>query len=329
MAYSQFLGIDISKNAFDATLLSNGTDFVHHAFKNNTEGFAKLQQWLSKLGVEKDTLLACMEGTGRYAWPLCIWLYQNNYHFGCENPYAIKHSMGIVRGKDDKKDSGMIAEYASRFSDKVRSQKVNTTILDLKILKSERTKWVKIMAGVKATNKAKVVLIEHLDIEQHLEAQGKHYRYFKAHIRLVEDKMEALVFKDEQMSKQYTLLTSIPFVGRQTAMAMIIATEGFTKFKNPRKFATHTGIAPFKHESGKWKGKTRTVKIADKQLKALLSIVAVNTLKDKNSEFRKYYDRKRAQGKEHWQVINAIRNKLVHRMFAVIRRDTPFVALNH
>lgn len=41
-------------------------------------------------------------------------------------------------------------------------------------------------------------------------------------------------------------------------------------------------------------------------------------------ELRDYYERKRAEGKKPILVVNAVRNKLVHRVCAVIRRGQPF-----
>jgi len=41
-----------------------------------------------------------------------------------------------------------------------------------------------------------------------------------------------------------------------------------------------------------------------------------------------YYERKIAEGKPEGIVFNNIKNKLIHRVFAVIKRQTPFVPLN-
>ncbi|WKN30566.1 hypothetical protein PZB74_16500 [Porifericola rhodea] len=45
------------------------------------------------------------------------------------------------------------------------------------------------------------------------------------------------------------------------------------------------------------------------------------------NEYHAYYRRKIKEGKHHMVIINAIRNKLISRMFAVIKRDTPYVKL--
>ena len=68
--------------------------------------------------------------------------------------------------------------------------------------------------------------------------------------------------------------------------------------------------------------------MANKKMKSLLSNCAnVAIMHDK--EIRAYYERKLAEGKEKGSVINAVKNKLVHRVFAVIKRQTPYVRLHN
>ncbi|MCX6186976.1 MAG: IS110 family transposase, partial [Bacteroidetes bacterium] len=37
-----------------------------------------------------------------------------------------------------------------------------------------------------------------------------------------------------------------------------------------------------------------------------------------------YYERKVAEGKNKMSVLNAVRNKIIHRVFAVIKSQTPY-----
>ena len=41
----------------------------------------------------------------------------------------------------------------------------------------------------------------------------------------------------------------------------------------------------------------------------------------------RYYNRKKEEGKESGVVLNAIKNKLIQRVFAVVKRGTPYVKL--
>ena len=61
-------------------------------------------------------------------------------------------------------------------------------------------------------------------------------------------------------------------------------------------------------------------------IKALLSNGA-NAAVQYDKEIGTYYHRKRAEGKSYGNAINAVKNKLIHRVFAVIDRQTPFVPL--
>jgi len=42
-----------------------------------------------------------------------------------------------------------------------------------------------------------------------------------------------------------------------------------------------------------------------------------------NGEYKKYYQRRNTEGKNKMSTLNIIRNKLVFRVFAVIKRQTP------
>lgn len=59
-------------------------------------------------------------------------------------------------------------------------------------------------------------------------------------------------------------------------------------------------------------------------MKSLLNMGAVNA-KRTDPELRTYFARKKAEGKHGMLIINAVRNKLVQRIFAVVNRGSPFV----
>ena len=105
---------------------------------------------------------------------------------------------------------------------------------------------------------------------------------------------------------------------------MLVTTNNFTSFENGRKYACYTGIAPFENSSGKYQGKTKVSHLANKRVKVLLSNGA-NSARKWDPELRAYYARKIDEGKEHKLVINSIRCKMVNRVFAVVKRETPYV----
>jgi transposase len=53
---------------------------------------------------------------------------------------------------------------------------------------------------------------------------------------------------------------------------------------------------------------------------------AMNAIKIKG-EYRIYYKRRQQQGKNNMSTLNIIRNKLLARMFAVVKRQSPYLDL--
>lgn len=125
---------------------------------------------------------------------------------------------------------------------------------------------------------------------------------------------------------------SIDGVGRIVAMNMIIVTEAFTRFNNPRQFCCYAGVAPFAYTSGSSQhSKNKVSQKACKYIKTLLHMSAVAITHRKSGELKAYYERKVDEGKNKMTIINALRAKLVARMFAVIKRDefySPILSKN-
>ena len=108
----RYLGIDISKEYFDVSLLSNGK-YQTATFKNNKKGFHQLRRWLKKRGV--TTLHACLEATGRYGEALALFLYEQGYTVSVVNPARIKAyaASQLSRNKNDQLDARLIAHFCA------------------------------------------------------------------------------------------------------------------------------------------------------------------------------------------------------------------------
>ena len=141
----------------------------------------------------------------------------------------------------------------------------------------------------------------------------------------MEAEIQHLITTEQSVYQNFKLLRSIKCVGDVTATAAIVKTQNFTLFKDPRKFACYSGIAPFDHSSGKSiRRKTRISHLADKSMKKLLDQSAKSAIQY-NKELREFYLRRIATGKSKKSTINIVRNKILYRMFAVIRRQTPYL----
>lgn len=324
MNFQETIGIDVSKPFIDAVIQ---TVKRHRRFKNSKIGFNEMIQWVNRFSkIKESNRLFAFEHTGLYSIPLSIYLYEKGINYILIPGLELKKSLGIARGKDDKIDAKAIALYTYRRRDEITPYKLPSKhLLELRRLLSLREKLVKHRTGFKSTNS---------EIKSFL-SKKEHATYFNVHeemiislskqIDVVEKQLIEIIKLDEQLQQMYELITSIKGVGMHTALFMIAFTNGFTLFKNHRKFASYSGIAPFPYKSGiSIRGKTKVNNLANKKFKSLFSNCAVNAIIH-NPEMRMYYKRRLKEGKDKMSTINIIRNKLLSRFFAVIQRGTPYV----
>ncbi len=135
--------------------------------------------------------------------------------------------------------------------------------------------------------------------------------------------MAEFIEKDDELKRKYDLLTSIKGVGKVLAVSLLIYTNGFAKLLDARKLACYSGVAPFEHKSGTSVfGPTGVSQFANKDLKRYCtwpqSAVCVTT---RNS---RRISAESQRGVKKMSVINAVRNKLLHQIVAVIKRGTPY-----
>jgi len=131
---------------------------------------------------------------------------------------------------------------------------------------------------------------------------------------------------EDEIKKNYELVQTVIGVGPITAGLLICQTNNFNDFKCPRKFASYIGIAPFPNQSGGRIGKDRVSSKANKKLKGVLSN-GVQTAMQYDPFLKAYSERLKASNKEAGIIYNNVENKLIQRVFSVVRRGTPYVKL--
>jgi len=95
-------------------------------------------------------------------------------------------------------------------------------------------------------------------------------------------------------------------------------TKGFSPIKKRKRIGLFLGVIPFNKVSGtSVRFKPSVSPFANKKLKTLLHHCALTTIKI-DTELKAYCERKVAEGKNKMSVINAVRNNLIHRVYAVV-----------
>lgn len=322
--YIDVIGIDVSKLTIDAHIHKRS---VHRVFSNTPKGYKSLLTW-AETYIEEQSYFFCFENTGHYSTNLSVYLSENNIDYVEESPLAIKRSVGIVRGKTDRLDSAMIARYAWLHKDELSlSTPKEQGVQELGRLLSFREQLVRDRTGKMSSLKEMQSLLSSPSTDSCCKIIKKTIHYLSKQIEALELRIKELVKSDESLEKNYKLLNTLKGVGLILSCQLLYHTSDFKRFNSWRQFSSYCGVAPFEHSSGtSIKRKNRIHHIGDRKMKTLLTLASVSAVQC-DKELKQYYKKKLAEGKPRMVALNNVRNKILSRAFAVVKRGTPYVEL--
>lgn len=328
--YSFFIGIDVSKNHLDVAYILFNKVYYLDRFTNNEDGFIDIVSRLKHIVKnDLDSWFFCFENTGVYSKELLFWLYENGIHFREETPIQIHRSLGLKRGKNDKADAKAIALYAFEKRDSIQATKPSKPcVLKLKKLILRRDLLVKQRTAIKTSFTMQKKILEKSLLDLFEQQTGELTQLLNDQIKSLELEMKHVIDEDKYMKKNDELMQSIIGIGPIISAFVLAYSENFELISEPKKLASFIGIAPFENSSGEYKGKTKISHLAHKKLKSKFSNAAQSAIIH-DPQIAHYFNRKIAEGKHQGSVVNAVKNKLVHRIYAVINRQSPYVKLNY
>jgi len=324
--FKHFLGIDVSKDYFDAVVLVAGKkeNAIHNQFSNDLKGIKSLVVWLKEQDSDFENTLVCLEHTGMYGKLIVKHLMVYKFTIWVEMSLKIIRSIGVQRGKNDKLDAERIAYYAMKNVDEAQ---IFTTprkeIEKIRNLLSLREKLVETQTHLKRNAKE----LSQFDKEVakfSATLQKNTLKGIALDLKSIEKQLDTIIKEDENLSRIFKLTTSVIGVGKVTALFLICFTNEFTMYATPRQLACYSGVVPFEYTSGKSvRAKPKVHYMANKKLKKQLHMCALSAITS-DPELKHYFERKVAEGKSKMLVINNIRNKIVHRICACIRNNKAF-----
>ncbi len=314
MTISTTVGVDISKDKFDAARLGPEGKYKHKKFANDPEGFAAFLGWLASFGDEETHI--GMEATGAYSLPLAEFLVGQGYAVSVVNPARIhafaKASLG--RAKTDKADAKLIAQFVREKQPALWTPPPHN-IRELQallrrvehLLEMRQMEQNRLDTALPAVAGSIKTILESLDRE--LDATRERIR------RHIDD--------DPDLRHRGDLLGSIPGIGEATLAHLLVALSDHYGFDNAKQAAAHAGLDPRIRESGKWVGKTRLSKSGDPLLRKALYMPALVAWRY-NPTIRAFCERLKANGKNGKAIVCAAMRKLVHIAFGVLKSGKPF-----
>jgi transposase len=318
-----FIGVDVSKLTLDVAV--HGTK-NHLRIANSSEGFKQLLAWLKSLNIELRDCWFVLEYTGGYEFRLVQFCQSRQITFTRVPGLQIKKSLGMQRGKNDKIDSKRIAEYGYEKREKLKEHKVcDAAITRLKQLLTQRSGFIDDKKAHEHRMKELLSMMDFKASDPIIKSYKQAVDFALKMIDKTEKEIRKIISKDEAMSRNFSLITSIAGVGQVNGWMTIAYTENFESFADGRTYGAYIGVVPYDHSSAtSIKGKARVSHMANKPLKADLSMGAKASVQH-DPEMKEYYQRRAAMGKQHMSIMNEVKFKLVLRMFAVVNKGELYV----
>lgn len=311
------LGIDLSKEYFDVTLLNAQGEKTQAHFDNTPSGFSQLVKWLKAASVVE--LRACMEATNIYWEALAQYLYEQGYTVHVVNPARIKgHAMGqLRRSKTDKLDSEVIADFCrSRPELRLWTPPV-AEARQLRNLVRQRADLLPMTTQQK----------NRLTDSQDAQVQARWQRLiatFEAEIEALEKQITEHIAQHPALLKTYQLLKSIKGFGPITVAIIMAEMPDLAEYEDAAAAAADAGVTPSHHDSGDTvHRKPKMSKIGKASIRGALFFPALTAMRF-NPIIRTFAERLKQKGKHKMAIIGAVMRKLLHLAYGVLKHQKPF-----
>lgn len=322
---SYFVGIDPAADDFTAAVLEGPEELLAGpvTFANTEEGFQAFSNWLEANGVGARQALICVENTGVYSEALCYALEHKGYRLALLDPGKVWKAFKQDR-KTDALDSQKIAEYGYRYRDRVELWSPHEQITEqVKTLLSTREQLVQQKTATQ--NSRKALGRKHIQTPAANQALEETIEHLKAQIQAIEREIRRLIDQHPTAAQMVALVTSAPGVGLLLGAHMLVLTNAFTEEPRYRKLANYLGICPHEHQSGtSVRRKARSRRYGPSIVRKLLYLSAMS-IRTHSTRFKKYFLRKRQEGKPKKLVLNNIANKLLRILCGMIKNKEPYI----
>ena len=313
---SKIIGIDISKETFDACFSFNEDEkSVQDSYSYDEKG---IRQFLKKV---QDDCICVMEATGVYHLRLAYALYERRVSVSIVNPLSVKNFSRAVmcRTKTDKADARLLVEYARRMEITIWEPTPANYIRIQQLYRSIEMFQQNIL---QAENQLEAISYSPVSDSTLTVMLRKHIRQLRRRIESLEKQLEKLIGQED--GRAIDNISSIPGVGKKTAIALLTATKGMHGFNNYKQVSSYFGLCPRIYDSGKSvHGKAHICKMGMGWIRKLLYMCSISAIRC-NKACVDLFERLREKGKPVKVAMIAVANKLLKQIFAIVKNNQAY-----
>ena len=317
-----FLGIDIGKDTFTASLYHVPTN-THQTFSGQMRSASrKILRWLKQQKVDAAQTIMALEATGVYGERLCYELAASECTLYLLHPTEVRRFMRHPERKSDTDDSRQIAELIAERYRRLTVWTPNLEAVDrIKTLMAERRQLVKMTVQTKNADHA--AKFKRNRVKELEDRDRERLDFLKAQKTAVEKQIEQIIESDPIVREAATVLRSTPTVGPLLAACLIVVTNAGLNSFTSRKIGSLVGVAPQPYQSGHMEYRRHSSGHGDPEFRRILHMAARSGA-NHYGPFREYRRKKLEEGKPAMLIYNNISNRILHLACAVLESKKPF-----
>lgn len=302
-------GIDTGKDKLDI-VIHGANDLLEVA--NAAAGHEQLIAWLGARKVKRIGI----EASGGYERAVTAALRLANFQVIVFQPKQVRCLAGfkLQRAKNDRIDAALIAKCAA-FCEKTREapdprlQDFAEALTLIDQLTEDTARWKTRLESVLRAEQRGVIKDEIKRLTRFITTErARLLRAVKSH---------------KDLARRYSLIESIQGIGLPTALTLLIRMPELGSLTR-EQIAALAGLAPYDHDSGRFKGQRRIAGGRGRVRKAIYA-AAFPAAYRWNPNLIALYQRLIENKKTHKQALVACARKLLIMANAVVARGTPWV----
>jgi len=135
----------------------------------------------------------------------------------------------------------------------------------------------------------------------------------------LEENIQEIADQVEEMR----ILRTFPGIGGIAGATLLSEIGDIERFGQESYLSAYCGVSPVIWQSGTGRIRTKRRKRYSRRLKAILYFISLSQIR-LNPESKAYYQRKRNEGKTHWQAMNALSRQLIKIIYYMLKNKMPY-----
>ena len=282
-----------------------------------------LLEWEESLTDKNIRVKFVMEATGVYHQKFAYYLDEKGYDVSIVLPNKISNYMRTLSLKTitDKTASRAIAQFGleRKLDLWERPKKVYKK---LQQLTRERDQIVE--ARVILKNQLHAENVEAEPNQGSLKRMESRIKFLNLQEKEIKSDLDKIVNNQATLKKEIEDLSTIPGVGRLTAIIVLAETNGFELIRNKRQLTSYAGLDVKEKQSGtSVKGKPRISKKGNRYLRKAMHLPSLSSVKY-NENHKELYVRIVSKSGIKMKGLIAVQRKLLELIYVVYKNKTTF-----